>query len=103
MNRTFLPSMVHQFHCLDVIRVGMATNRTGFMHHVEHCIRYLRQIILCYSDVTLEPAFSINTDGIWSWGASGIGSVHRCKDWTVVRKYLEENPAKRAEPEDVGV
>ncbi|EJF59555.1 hypothetical protein BD309DRAFT_960411 [Dichomitus squalens] len=98
MNRTFFPSMLHQMHCLDVIRVGMATNRTGFARHVEHCTRYLRQIVLCNSDVTLEPAYREEKDGDWMWAADGINSIHRCKDWTVVRKYLEEHPAKSPVP-----
>ncbi|TFK83073.1 hypothetical protein K466DRAFT_275261 [Polyporus arcularius HHB13444] len=53
-NRTFLISFVHQLHCLDVFRVGFVTNRTGFAHHVEHCLRYMRQAVLCYADTTLE-------------------------------------------------
>lgn len=97
-NRTFFPSMLHQLHCLDVVRVGMATNRTGFTHHVEHCVRYLRQTVLCAADVTLEPAYRAEKEGAWMWAADGIGSVHRCRDWTAVRRYLEAHPARSAEP-----
>ena len=90
--------MLHQLHCLDVVRVGMATNRTGFTHHVEHCVRYLRQTVLCAADVTLEPAYRAEKEGAWMWAADGIGSVHRCRDWTAVRRYLEAHPARSAEP-----
>ncbi|EIW78925.1 hypothetical protein CONPUDRAFT_106927 [Coniophora puteana RWD-64-598 SS2] len=92
-NRTFMMSMIHQFHCLDVIRVGMVANRTGSMHHVEHCLRYLRQIILCNSDVTLEVGRPRFSDGMWRHTTDGgSGMVHRCKDWTVVRDYMIQHP-----------
>ncbi|EMD39637.1 hypothetical protein CERSUDRAFT_111944 [Gelatoporia subvermispora B] len=98
-NRTFLLSMIHQMHCLDVIRVGFVTNRTGAAHHIEHCLRYLRQMVLCYADTTLEDDMPAILDGKWEHGSSGVGSVHRCRDWTVLRKYLLEYPASDYVPE----
>ena len=94
-NRTFLVSMVHQLHCLDVMRVGFATNRTGFAHHFEHCLRYMRQMVLCHASTTLEPAEPVLVDGSWRYGATSVGSVYRCKDWMALRKYVEENPAHK--------
>ncbi|EIW77866.1 hypothetical protein CONPUDRAFT_145996 [Coniophora puteana RWD-64-598 SS2] len=92
-NRTFFLSMIHQFHCLDVIRVGMVANRTGSIYHVEHCLRYLRQIILCNSDVTIETGRPRLVDGVWMHVADGgTGMIHRCRDWTKVRDFLVENP-----------
>lgn len=92
--RTFLVSMVHQLHCLDVIRVAFVTNRTGAAHHVEHCLRYLRQTVLCHADTTLEPDEPGVRDGRWEHAASGVGAVHRCRDWTVLRRWLDEHPAE---------
>ncbi|TFK84805.1 hypothetical protein K466DRAFT_495922 [Polyporus arcularius HHB13444] len=92
-NRTFLVSMVHQMHCLDVIRVGFVTNATGYHRHVEHCLRYLRQIVLCYADTTLEVDEPGIKDGEMAHAASGVGAIHRCKDWTVLRRYLEAHPS----------
>ncbi|OJT08125.1 hypothetical protein TRAPUB_980 [Trametes pubescens] len=92
--RTFLVSMVHQLHCLDAIRVAFVTNRTGAAHHVEHCLRYLRQTVLCHADTTLEPDEPGVRDGRWEHAASGVGAVHRCRDWTVLRKWLDEHPAE---------
>ena len=98
-NRAFLISMVHQMHCLDVIRVGFVTNRTGSAHHIEHCLRYLRQIVLCYADATLEPSQpALSADGVLLHQANGVGSIHRCKDWRALRKYMEEYPARDPEP-----
>ncbi|KAI0323818.1 hypothetical protein GY45DRAFT_1357458 [Cubamyces sp. BRFM 1775] len=115
LNRTFLLSFVHQLHCLDVLRVGYALpndapssnlessphgNEQGspggrkaeFAHHVQHCLRYLRQTILCHADTTLEESRVGWKDGKWGYLASGYGSVHRCKDWTALRRYLGEHP-----------
>ena len=92
-NRTFLVSMVHQMHCLDAFRVGFATNRTGYAHHVEHCLRYMLQIVLCNADTTLEADEPGMRGGQWEHAAGGVGSVHQCRDWRVLREYLDEHPA----------
>ena len=94
-NRTFVVSMVHQMHCLEIFRVGFTTNPPGYAHHVEHCLRYMRQMVLCHADTTLESAEPVFVEGSWRYGASGVGSVYKCKDWTALREYLEENPAHK--------
>ncbi|PIL23334.1 hypothetical protein GSI_14645 [Ganoderma sinense ZZ0214-1] len=90
---TFLVSMVHQLHCLDVFRVGFATNRTGYAHHVEHCLRYMLQIVLCHADTTLEADEPGMRGGRWTHAAGGVGSVHECRDWRVLKEYLDAHPA----------
>ncbi|KAG1753370.1 hypothetical protein EDB19DRAFT_1600046, partial [Suillus lakei] len=93
-NRTFLVSLYHQFHCLDIIRVGYVVNRTHAAEHIQHCLRYLRQALLCHADTTLEvdiPQIS-QDDGKLYHTANGVGSVHRCRDWTVLRQYMLEHP-----------
>ncbi|KIM67645.1 hypothetical protein SCLCIDRAFT_107594 [Scleroderma citrinum Foug A] len=93
-NRTFVVSLYHQFHCLDVIRVGYLVNRTHAAHHIQHCLRYLRQILLCHADTTLEPDIpQMAPDGSWHHTANGVGAVHRCRDWTKLRRYMLENPS----------
>ncbi|OAX37301.1 hypothetical protein K503DRAFT_693579 [Rhizopogon vinicolor AM-OR11-026] len=94
-NRTFLVSLYHQFHCLDVIRVGYVVNRTHAAEHIQHCLRYLRQALLCHADTTLEvdiPQIS-KIDGKLYHTANGVGSVHRCRDWTVLRQYMLDHPS----------
>lgn len=94
LNRTFVISLYHQFHCLDVIRVGFLVNRTHAAQHIQHCLRYLRQILLCHADTTLEPDIpQMAADGRWHHTANGVGAMHRCKDWTVLRKFMEEHPS----------
>ncbi|KAN0092868.1 protein of unknown function (DUF3328) domain containing protein [Tylopilus felleus] len=92
-DRTFLVSLFHQLHCLDVIRVGYLTNRTHAFEHIQHCLRYLRQILVCHADTTLEDDIPQFLDGSWTHSANGVGSVHRCKDWTVLRKWVAEHPS----------
>lgn len=99
----FALSMFHQLHCLDSLRYGYATakagvlefpgNGTGVEHHVHHCLTYLRQMVMCSADTTLEKSeltFSA-VSGKLAHGASGSGMMHRCKDWTQIRRYAEEN------------
>ena len=98
-NRTFLVSSMHQIHCLDVFRVAFVTNRTGMAHHVQHCLHYMRQVVLCNADTTLEPAFAELHEGQWVYGANAVSSTHRCKDWTALRRYLDDHPAGLARPD----
>ena len=89
----FAIAMFHQLHCLDVLRVAFVTKRDKYRSHVEHCLRYLRPHILCNADATLEPAEVGERDGELLHSSTGYGAGHRCKDWTVLRRYLEEHPA----------
>ncbi|KAI0716698.1 hypothetical protein C8Q76DRAFT_794959 [Earliella scabrosa] len=100
-NRTFLVSMLHQLHCLDVIRVGFLINRTDDAVHVQHCLRYMLQIVLCQADTTLERDEPGKLDdGTWEHGASGVGAVHRCRDWTVLRDWIAATPPGPVEISD---
>ena len=91
-------SMYHQFHCLNDFRKmlsGRQRNESRAEHdkmHVVHCLAYLRQMILCNADTTLEPAFSaLNTDGRKTKAAYGAGVIHQCRDWEQIREFSEVN------------
>jgi hypothetical protein len=118
-NKSFVITMFHQLHCLDVMRVEWAratiVNKSGQVpgsndttsggtatpdphapggknaqHHFVHCLRYLKQGIMCNADTTLEEATSrVEADGTISHGANGVGMIHRCRDWGVLRSWLE--------------
>ncbi|EIW87451.1 hypothetical protein CONPUDRAFT_45201, partial [Coniophora puteana RWD-64-598 SS2] len=92
-NRTFAVSMYHQLHCLNVLRkvvVDARDNRT----HVEHCLPFLLQGLLCRADITLEHSAVLEHKGEKDLGASGVGDVHRCGgDWAQVRRFVEDNQA----------
>lgn len=96
-NRTFYAvSMYHQMHCLNSIRkLFNGRNASRASHdgdHALHCLTYLRQMVLCSADVTLEPAFSaLNVDGRKTQAAYGTGVTHQCRDWVQVREFVEKN------------
>ena len=99
-NRTFVVSMVHQLHCLDVIRVGYLKNGTGTHDHIDHCLKYLRQAVLCLADTTMEDVVTGWRDGHLSRHdvQGGAGNLHRCRDWTAVRRYMLDHTT--LEPDD---
>lgn len=70
-------SIFHQIHCLQVLQLGLIN---GPSDHSGHCFNFLRQIILCSSDITFDPA-----------GTGGMGVTHLCRDWSQVYTYVTEN------------
>jgi hypothetical protein len=58
---------------------------TGSLHHVFHCMDYLRQSIMCLADATLEH--------IDERGAPGWGDTHRCGNWDALTKWSYDNRA----------
>lgn len=93
---TFLVSMVHQIHCLDIIRVGFVTNRTDYREHVQHCLRYLLQAVMCFADPTLETDELLMVDGEWTHKVHDSGIAHKCRDPSAMHEFMV---AHRAPPE----
>ena len=56
--------------------------------HVEHCFDYLRQLVMCAADATLEHVQEGNEDmdAVVGWG---IG--HQCRDWNVIWQFAEDH------------
>ncbi|KAI0057351.1 hypothetical protein BV25DRAFT_1920199 [Artomyces pyxidatus] len=114
----FAVSMYHQLHCVDGLRYAYVAaksgtlvfpgNGSGVEHHVNHCLTYLREMVLCAGDTTLEPTGAmpgINAAGKVEHGATGQEVLHRCRDWTAIREYMEENfegRLRRGEVEENG-
>lgn len=90
-------SMYHQLHCLNGFRrlTVAAKNGTMTQHNVEHavhCLSYLRQLLLCQADTALEPArLATTVSGGKTQAVYGEGTTHRCRDWTQVRSFVENN------------
>ncbi|TLD09578.1 hypothetical protein PspLS_11842 [Pyricularia sp. CBS 133598] len=90
-------SWTHQLHCLwwimksydEVVRFG-ATGYEGTLEkghprlHLNHCFEFLRQVILCQSDQTLEGRSPDN-----AYGANGIGKTHICRDNEASKRWIE--------------
>ncbi|KZT01791.1 uncharacterized protein LAESUDRAFT_686230 [Laetiporus sulphureus 93-53] len=89
-------SMYHQMHCLNSFRrMFNGRNDSRADHdgaHALHCLTYLRQMVLCSADITLEPAFATqNVDGRKTQAAYGTGVTHVCRDWVQVRDWVENS------------
>ncbi|KAF9524158.1 hypothetical protein CPB83DRAFT_861709 [Crepidotus variabilis] len=100
----YLLAHYHQLHCLSslrkYLRMAMIQNVTQFtpmdVGHVSHCMIYLRQLTLCNVDLTLEPPSHKQTtpDGRVVNTVTGVGITHRCRDWSQVWHYMEDNFSK---------
>ncbi|KZV85740.1 hypothetical protein EXIGLDRAFT_622690 [Exidia glandulosa HHB12029] len=91
--RAFSISMFHQLRCLNImgrdvsIRASTAAPRESTALE-QHCMNYLRQMILCRSSIRLESG--INIEG----GRLVTSSVtHTCSDWSAVYSAAEANYA----------
>ncbi|KEQ90518.1 hypothetical protein AUEXF2481DRAFT_9415 [Aureobasidium subglaciale EXF-2481] len=90
-------SVIHQLHCMGVLRNYTRAYEAGIPppfgghFHVKHCIEYVRQAILCTADTTLEQA---NAGG----GFTAQGAVPQCRDWNLVKGFLETNRADDFHP-----
>ncbi|KAI0698034.1 hypothetical protein BC835DRAFT_1269619 [Cytidiella melzeri] len=100
----FAIGMYHQLHCLDALRtsyvgakdrtLSFTANWTMFDHHVNHCLNYMRQMVLCSADTTLIHTAEIKSEsmgGVTRYEAQSLGTMHRCRDWTQVRRFVEKN------------
>ena len=67
--------------------------------HTEHCLDYLRQALICHADAKLEPVRDVYVTSPNTTGgethidqvAMGWNVTHQCRDWTVLRDFLETN------------
>lgn len=86
--------MYHQFHCLNALR-GLIKDRSELsalrVGHANHCLNFLRQILLCNADMTLEPTTPTVVQQHHINVVTGIGVTHQCRDWAQVREFAEGN------------
>jgi hypothetical protein len=86
--RGFSIAMFHELHCLHVIRLVLAgSNKTHTLGHMQHCLNYLRQFILCSPSLVLEPADSLTRD----FETDRVGATHVCLDWSQMYTETEDN------------
>ncbi|KAF9464032.1 hypothetical protein BDZ94DRAFT_1356207, partial [Collybia nuda] len=86
-NRTFVVTMFHQLHCLRMLNLGFNPTEAIGGGHLQHCLSYLRQMVLCNPDLTLEPAGWEMKD----FETERIGSTHECYDWSLVYDVVDRN------------
>ncbi|OJJ48982.1 hypothetical protein ASPZODRAFT_139933 [Penicilliopsis zonata CBS 506.65] len=76
-------SLFHQLYCL-ALDSDPASSSPMHMHihgnaHLNHCMDYLRQAIICAADTTLEKARAEN--GTLQQATDGWEVIHQCRDW----------------------
>ncbi|KAK0233925.1 hypothetical protein IW262DRAFT_122738 [Armillaria fumosa] len=86
--RRFALSMWHQLHCLRLMRTALDGDYDqGVREHMQHCLTYLRPMILCNPDLTLESADVLTRN----YEIKRVGATHVCKDWSKVYDAMGRN------------
>lgn len=82
--------MTELIHCQMMIREayfgalhGSATNQTT--HHVNHCLDYLRQALICHADANLEYRVASESGDA---APTGYGE-HQCQDFDALFDFAE--------------
>ncbi|TFK53457.1 hypothetical protein OE88DRAFT_1733379 [Heliocybe sulcata] len=83
--RLFALSAYHEMHCMQSVRRAIFQEGHGD-GHVQHCLNYLRQMILCRTDVQLEPVVE---DGTVAWGRE-----RTCRSREELYGWLSKNMAE---------
>ncbi|EIN03771.1 hypothetical protein PUNSTDRAFT_93785, partial [Punctularia strigosozonata HHB-11173 SS5] len=93
LDRPFAISMYHQMHCLENLKRAVLYPSLSESHiqHLHHCINYVREMILCTPDLTLEPESTRLREAYHIRGIDGLGVSHTCKDWSTVYSAAESN------------
>ncbi|KZV85750.1 hypothetical protein EXIGLDRAFT_622699, partial [Exidia glandulosa HHB12029] len=84
-NRLFTLAMFHELHCLR--ELNWAFSRSFTVHHVRHCLTYLRHGVLCSADLTLEPGDFTERNFTYD----RVGETHICRDWSAIYEEMERN------------
>jgi len=87
--REFTISMFHQLHCINNIRLALGL-RPPSLYHIQHCMNYLRQMILCASNTRLEPMSRRLKESRNVTAVDGLGLTHVCRDWGAVYQLFED-------------
>ncbi|KAJ2917362.1 hypothetical protein MD484_g3059, partial [Candolleomyces efflorescens] len=88
-------SMFHRVHCLNFIRYYLKGSKNGNTPtadekgHANHCYNYIKDTLLCGSDITLEPRI---VEQVSCENPAPAASIpHVCRDWAQVRNFIEDN------------
>ena len=83
--RPFSLSMFHQIRCLDIIRKSIRDRASkGPSELDDHCLNYLRQMVLCRSGIEFDLASGPN-------GKQTIYSMRTCNNWNAVYSKVRDN------------
>ena len=88
--KPFTFSLFHQLRCLNIVRDSLIARRHPPYAEPSrvaiHCMNYLRQMVMCRADLTLESARHPT-------GPNTVVSdvTHVCRDWSVIWDEVEGN------------
>ncbi|KAJ6490180.1 hypothetical protein DFH09DRAFT_947967, partial [Mycena vulgaris] len=85
--RIFVLSFYHQLHCLRAMQFALLHAEPYTPEHVQHCLNYLRQHLLCAADDDLEAGDFLE----WDFGAGLLETSRVCRDWERVNQVVDIN------------
>ncbi|EMD39215.1 hypothetical protein CERSUDRAFT_112888 [Gelatoporia subvermispora B] len=88
-DRLFAVTMFHELHCLRMLNRAFGNVSRPDPEHIEHCLNYLRQGILCSADLALEPGDFETKD----YEVERMGATHKCGHWDTVYSFVDEKYA----------
>ena len=84
-------SLFHQLRCLDIIRRDIVESLPPEGSKLSrHCLNYMRQMVLCRTDLALDPVLGRGAD------ARVRPDTNQCVDWRRVYEELEKNQREYA-------
>ncbi|KAJ7457332.1 hypothetical protein FB451DRAFT_1274591 [Mycena latifolia] len=87
-HRAFAVAIFHQLHCVRLMRGALDGRYDDVARgHMHHCLNYIRQMILCSPDLTLEPPDVLDRD----FEVQRAGATHVCNDWSVMYADAAKN------------
>lgn len=93
----FTIAMMHQLRCLDIIRHELVTGKhtdapSSVAELSRHCMNYLRQMVMCHADTSLESFQYTARPGV------DQHVISECNDWEAVYQDVRENQEKYISP-----
>ncbi|EMD39078.1 hypothetical protein CERSUDRAFT_47511, partial [Gelatoporia subvermispora B] len=85
-DRLFTITMFHELHCLSMLSCAFRNTSRPTPQHIKHCLNYIRQGVLCATDLTLEPGDFETKD----YQIERTGATFTCKDWNIVYSVMDE-------------
>ena len=86
--RILCVSMFHQLHCVEKMRRALDNpdDPIATLPHLQHCMNYIREMILCRGDTNLDPyQYPSNIHPVEPH------PVRRCLDWNAVYRAVEDS------------
>jgi hypothetical protein len=72
-------------HCMRVLNFAFGHSSLSNIHHVRHCLGYLRVMALCNPDLTLERGDFTTKN----FKEEPEGATHECTDFTTVYDTMQ--------------